>query len=492
VSGRFYLPGRVEALRQALLPASREAGAKCYFVGGLVRDLLLGREPEEADVAVEGDPREVGRLLSQRLSLPLVSLDPEAGVYRIPHPFGLRYLDLSLAEGGSIVKDLLRRDFTVNGIARPAEAGPNFGEADLIDPTGGLRDLKGRLIRMVSEGNLRADPVRLLRGWRLRWLLGFEIEPKTREAMSRLSPLLKGEAGERVRDEFFRVLEMGCASEALFEASSLGLLFSVIPELEPLKEIPPNGYHHLDGLSHSIEAVGKVEEVLRGGLLGPATSKFREELSSPSGHGFSRLSRLKFCALLHDVGKPKTAERDEEGWLHFRGHERVGARMAREIAERLKFTAKDAEAVERVVKAHMRPCQLAMEPQVTERAKVRLFRDLGDLTVEVLVLSYADRLAAMGEELEPEVVRRQTDFLRELCEKFLAWREERGRGRLLTGHDVMRRYGLKPGPLVGEILRRVEEEGFARGIRTREEALKVADEVARSLGVIGEDGGREG
>ncbi|HIE08641.1 MAG TPA: HD domain-containing protein, partial [Armatimonadetes bacterium] len=358
---------------------------------------------------------------------------------------------------------------------------------------GGLRDIEQRTIRMVGRETLKADPIRLLRGWRLRWQLNFEIEPETRASISELAPLLRGEAGERIRDELFKVLEMDCSPEALWEASSLGLLFAVIPELEPLSRIPPDGYHHLDGLSHSIETVRQLGRALQEDALGPATRRMARELREPAGHRFSRLARLRFCALVHDVGKPATAERDEEGYLHFYGHERVGAKMARGIAERLKFTARDAEAVERIVKAHMRPCQLALEPIVTDRAKARLFRNLGDLTIEVLVLSYADRMAARGPELEDWMVERQVGLIRELSERFFAWREMRERRRLITGHDVMARYGLKPGPIVGQILRGVEEEQFSRGISTKEEALKVADKIARSLGVLKNDApsGRE-
>lgn len=484
---RFRPPKRFEELRQTLLWASKAVGVNCYLVGGLLRDLLTGCEAEEADVVVEGNSRKVAEAVAGRISSSVVPLDPKGGGYRIPHPFGLRYLDLVQAEGGSIEHDLLKRDFTVDALALSVEVGPEFGERDLLDPTGGLMDLKQSTVRMVSEENLQADPIRLLRGWRLKWQLKFQFEPETEASISKLAPLLRKEAKERIREELFKVLEMETSPEALREALSLGLLFPIIPELEPLRDVPPDGYHHLDGLSHSLETVSKVKVALSEGALGPVMEKVVEELGKPVGHGSSRLSRLRFCALVHDVGKPQTAERDEEGWLHFYGHERVGAKMVREIAERLRFTTKDAEAVEKIIKAHMRPGQLALQPMVSERAKVRVFRNLGDLTLEVLVLSYADRLAACGPELEGWMVERQLGLIRELCQKFFSWREMKGRERLITGHEVMGRYGLEPGPLVGEILKRVEEEQFSRGLKTKEEAFKVADEIVQRLGALRQD-----
>ncbi len=471
------LPPPLQKLRQTLESLDCK---ECFLVGGAVRDLLLGREFKEADVAVLADAKETAKKFADHLSLPFVPLDEEEGVYRVPHAFGLEYVDFTQAHG-SIESDLLRRDFTVNALALPLTS---ESHRQIVDPSGGLDDLKRRKIRMVSKEGLRDDPIRLLRGWRLSAQLEFDIEPETRKALSELAPLLRGEAGERVREELFKVLELPRSATHLQTALDLGLLFAVLPELAPLKSVPADGYHHLDGLAHSLETVNQLEGIVASDEhLGPSAEKVRQELSQLCGHAHSRLARLKFCALVHDIGKPSCMEEDEEGGYHFYGHERVGAEMAKAIAERLKFTAKDAEAVEAIVKAHMRPGQLAMEKTVTERAKLRLFRQLGELSVEVLVLSLADRYAARGPELEPQLEERQRQLVQELLSRFFDWREMQRRKRLLTGHDIMRRYGLPPGPLVGQILKEIEEAQFSLGLSTKEEALKIADQVARKLGV---------
>ena len=297
--------------RRTFPPASLRAiwpqGA--VLVGGAARDLLRRSAPNDWDWATP-DPRRAAETLAATLGGAVFALDEQRGYFRVTVPAGAgteaRQHDL-VPLPSRLEDDLLRRDFTVNALAL-------HKDGTVTDPSGGQRDLRARRLRMVSEANLRADPLRLLRAARLSVTLGFELEVQTREAVMRLArdPSLPLPAPERVREELHALLLHPQAARGVRLLEELGLLPLYLPELSECRGVSQGGFHHLDVFRHSVEALHQ--------LLG----RFPD---APLA--------LRWAMLLHDIGKPPTRE-EANGQVRYSGHERVGAEMARRRLKQLR------------------------------------------------------------------------------------------------------------------------------------------------------------
>jgi putative nucleotidyltransferase with HDIG domain len=261
-----------------------------------------------------------------------------------------------------------------------------------------------------------------------------------------------------------------------------GVLTFLLPELMPLKEVPAAGYHHLDGFCHTLEAVRQTERVLRGETeddeFNALLSQVRDTFNERFGYRRTGVWVVKFATLLHDIGKPETMTVGDDGSVHFYGHEKVGAEKAEAICQRLRLSRREKGIVVSLVRYHMRPVSLAGARHLTERALRRFWRDLGDLAgIYCVALSAADLMATQGAAMTDEHRQRHYFVLRRLLETHFALQEMRQRPRLVTGHEIMERYGIGPSPLVGRALRLVEEAILDGRVQTKDEAWRLLDEV---------------
>ncbi len=458
-------------LAEALSRVLAAAAGATYLVGGAVRDLLLRRSPRDLDVVVEADAIQLGRRLEQETACKPVVLNERPAVVRLVWHAGAQVLDLLELEG-TLDQDLRRRDCTVNAMALrlvPTDAGL---AGELRDPLSGRDDLHARLLRMTSEHALTEDPVRVLRVFRLAAQLGFEVEDRTRSAIVRHADEVRRAAPERVQEELLLLLEATPCNQALRDCAASGVLLQALPELAPLRGLGENGYHHLDAWAHSLEVVEALDTLLLGEqpLLEPdVLAQAQALLARPYLTGCTNVALLKLAGLLHDVGKPATATQDERG-LHFYRHDVLGAQVAEDIAARLRFSREAQRALALLVREHLRPGFLADLPASSERAVNRFFRRLGDQAVAALLLALADRLAARGPAATEEWLLRQARTVNTLAREYFRRAQQPASEPLLNGHDLMARYDLQPGRLVGKalaLLRRAQQEGQ---LRTRAEA----------------------
>jgi len=442
-----------------------------YVTGGAVRDILRGERVGDLDLTVvDLSPREVAEEAARRLSWALVPLHEEFGVFRVAR--GSFSLDISgLRPGAMNIEDDLRlRDFSFNALAVPLskalERSPS--EWPLLDPYQGLRDLKAGLIRAISRRNLIDDPLRILRAYRF-YALGFgEIEAETRRWLSAERDRLLGVARERIIYELILILKSERTGETFLLMAEDEVLFVIFPELAEARGVPQPSFHHLDVLGHSLLALSRAEEVLRApGKFFGDPEPFEELLSDPE-----RRIAVKLAALFHDLGKPKTfAVRDR---ITFYEHEKVGARIFLEMAERLRFKKDLAKRVAHLIRNHMWPFHLLAEKEkgrLTARAKRRLLRDVPEYP-DLFVVAMADGLAARGPDKDPDEEEKLAEFFRELHEFYRETLRKVERKRLVTGRDLIEIFGLAPGPIFRKLLEAVEEAQVEGRVKTREEALE--------------------
>jgi tRNA nucleotidyltransferase/poly(A) polymerase len=371
----------------------------------------------------------------------------------------------------------------------------------LIDPTGGLGDLRAALVRAVGPGSLDDDPLRMLRAVRVAAELGMRLEAKTSAWIIQRASTLSQPAPERVRDELVRILAAPELASHLHMLDELDLLEVVAPEVGPLKEQAQSPPHRFDTWWHTllvVEAAAATVEVLAGGqprldYVDAASSVWEDvarrlgRFAQPvAGHlavrlagGRSQAVLFLWSAFCHDWGKPLTCTEGEEGHLHFYGHERVGAEMAAERMEKLRFSRAEKGRVQKVVQGHLRPAHLSrVEGTVSRRAVYRYYRALESTGVEVALLSIADHLSTWGPNLEADRWRRRLEVVGQLLDHYFERQEEViAPSLLVTGRDLMEVLGIDEGPEVGRLLEGVREAQAAGEIVTREEALVLAERM---------------
>jgi putative nucleotidyltransferase with HDIG domain len=379
-------------------------------------------------------------------------------------------VDVTPIRGGSIEADLALRDFTVNAMARP------LGEpATLLDPHGGEADLAARRLRAVTDRSFEDDPLRVLRLARFTSELGLAADPGTVSLAQRAAARIGAVAAERCFYELRRLIGSDDPLTGIRLAEHVGLLPELLPELDTLRGVEQNPYHHLDVWGHTLEVLERVVEIE--GDLEPVFGELAEpvgaELRRPLADELTRGEALRLGALLHDAGKPATRAVTAEGRVLFWGHDGVGAGVARDALRRLHASTALAEYVAALAQHHLRLGFLVHERPLTRRHVYRYMRACEPVELEVTVLSAADRLATRGERTRDEAVEAHLQLARELAAEALAWRAHPP-SPPLRGDELIDALGIEPGPEVGRLLEVVEEAAFAGEASSREEALAVA------------------
>lgn len=399
-----------------------------YMVGGTVRDVLLHRgQSADADLATDARPDEIKRLVAPTRPNAIVLVGERFGTVRLHYDTNIVEITTFRTErynpesrkpevcfGDSLEEDLLRRDFTINAMARDPLNG------HIIDLFGGRQDLENRIIRAVSsepDKRFDEDPLRLLRAVRFASQLDFHIEPETRRSIVRQSAKLQKISRERIRDEMNKLLLSSYPSKGLNLLVELGLMEWIVPEVLELRGVSqqqtPRAPATKDVYAHVLRVV---------------------ERSSPR-------QTTRWGALLHDIAKPRT-KTVEDGKVHFLGHEDVGAYMARDILRRLHCDREFIENVSKLVRLHMRAN--AYTAEWTDGAVRRLMLDSGDTLPDLLDLSQADITSYRADKVARAAARVQ-----ELAERCQRLKEEAERVPLkspLDGNELMGMFERGPGP----------------------------------------------
>jgi poly(A) polymerase len=458
-----------------------EEGIPAYLVGGFVRDILLGRDTADIDIAVAADALSTADKVAVALDGKYIPLDEENGVARVVLPDGKWQIDFT-ALHGDIEQDLAHRDFTIDAMA--IELDNDFEVAlnaeKFIDPLNGREDLRRGVVRAVSETVFGDDAARLIRAVRIAAELGFNIDSETARLIKRDSPFISDVAGERVREELLRLLVLPGAGQRLAYMDELGLLTALIPELNPARGVSQPRVHVWDVFDHSIQTVAAVEFVLREGTLEyagedvlamvPWSAELSRHFDREISSGSTGRSLLKLAALLHDIAKPQTKTMDD-GRARFLGHQQEGAATAAAVMERLRFSNREIKLVELLIKYHLRPTQMSHEGIPTRRAIYRYFRDTGEAGIDLLFLCLADHLATRGPSLDLHEWQEHTQMTGYVLDKRFEEESLSAPPRLIDGHDIMKVFGLNPGPVIGELLEALRETQAAGEVTDRKQAL---------------------
>ncbi len=439
---KIAVPEEVAKTAKALA----EAGFEAYLVGGCVRDMLADREPKDWDLATDAKPPEIQRVFPDTVyendfgtvGVKTESEDPklrvvEVTTYRIEgkytdkrHPDEVRFAT-------TIGEDLARRDFTVNALAMGLAG-------DVIDPYGGRRDLKEKIIRAVGDPEARfgEDALRLMRAVRFAVDLGFEIELNTRRAIEKLAGGLESVAKERIQGELSKILMAPDAARGVMLLEELDLLRYVLPELREGLGVGQNLHHIYSVFEHNIRA-----------------------LDYTARQGYSL--EVRMAALLHDVGKPRSKAGDGVKSTFYQ-HEYIGARMALRALDRLRYPKDFVEAVAHLVRSHMFYYNVG---DVSERGVRRFLARVGPETVpDLLKVREADRIGSGVPKAVPYKARHLMFMIEKVKNDPISPKMLK-----VTGDDVMAALALPQSPRVGWILAALLEEVLDDPAKNDREAL---------------------
>ncbi len=450
-----------------------------YLVGGSLRDLLLKRKVHDWDIVVEGDARAVSSSFAHRTNSHFVPLDEEYKIYRVIPKEGDFYIDFAQSRGG-ILEDLSLRDFTINAIA------VSLRDGRILDPTGGVEDLFAGVIRVCRRRSLIDDPLRILRAYRLKAQLYFTLDPLTREWIPVLAEGLKQVSFERIRDEIYKILETDRATSIMKSMFEDGVLSIILPEFVPMVGLRQNRFHKYDVFDHSFCTLEEFENIKNERFceFGFFSHKIEEYLREEIVSGRSRLPTVKFAILLHDVGKP-SARRVEKGGIYYIGHHTIGGKIWRSIGRRFKLSRKEINLGQKMIEHHLDPIFISMESNLENRRRkmYRFFRDAKEVSIAILLLSWADVEAGQGEALTQEMIRTHHDLTKEMVKMYFSKDKLAFPPKYVDGRDVKRILHIPNGKDVGDVLERLREEIALGLISSPQEALNRIEEIGQELGV---------
>jgi putative nucleotidyltransferase with HDIG domain len=454
------------------------AGASAWLVGGAIRDRELGRSTADLDVVVEGDPARAAAAVARAAGrAACFALSEEFGAWRVAARDSSWQVDVEPLRGGSLEADLALRDFTVNAIAEPIAGGAP------IDPLGGLADLRARRLRMVAPSAFAEDPLRVLRLARVAVELELEPEAETLRCAAAHAAGLHRCSPERVFMELRRIIAAPRAPRGLALMSELGATAVVLPELEALRGVEQNRFHHSDVYGHTIEVLEWTVALTSAttsdplnpdSVLGPHRAELAALLAEPLADEMTRGDALRWGALMHDAAKPLTREVRADGRVTFIGHDERGAKLAREVLSRLRSSERLRAHVAALVRWHLRLGFLVHEPQPLARRTVfGYLSTCSPVEVDVTLLSIGDRLATRGDRAQ-ESIDAHLAVAGGLLTDALRWRADGPPVPLLRGDELAEALGIRTGPRVGELLAELSEARYAGEVSTREQALAFA------------------
>lgn len=469
-----------------------------YLVGGAVRDMMLNRLSHDLDFALPSSGISIARRVANALQAAFMVLDDQRGTGRVivTEPEGARtFLDFATYRGNSLEEDLRARDFTINAIAYDVRANA------IIDPLNGASDLRAKVIRACSRTSITDDPVRILRAVRQAAAFEFKIELETRKSMKQAVDLLPNVSPERNRDELFKILEGPKPDAAMRALEMLGVFPHLLPELSAMKGVQQSPLHMYDVWEHTMKVLGHLEIILAAlstdrssqiandpfmDLLTRQVGRFREKFAEHFAESLntdrSARAALFFAALYHDVEKPATKTVDGSGHIRFLEHDVKGAEVASRRGQALNLSNDEIKRIEKIVKNHMRfhffTNRMEGEQATPSRKAIyRFFRDAGEAGIDLVLLGLADLRGTQGPKLTQETWTAALNIAHILLENFFEKPEETiAPPRLLNGNDLMSKFNLEPGRVVGQLLEAIREGQAIGKIITREDAISFASE----------------
>ncbi len=489
-----------------------------YYVGGCLLDSFLGKYSGDIDLALpRAEVKTVAKTLALALKASAFEMDPEFCVWRLTTKDGLQ-IDLSALDSDDILKDLPRRDFTINALALPVSSKPTLKikeengkikillskikEEDLIDLNDGKQAIENKKIIANGPKVFEEDPLRLFRAFRIAAERGFEIDEDTLALIKANASKANKPSGERIQEELKRLMRAPNTAHYLKVMEDLGLFKKLLPKLADQKTCAECYYGEGGVWKHTLLVVDRIEFLLDNlELCFPDFAKDLEQFCKDK-------ALYKMAAFLHDISKPETAKM-KDGRLRFFYHEQQGARRAEYFLKDLRYSSLERKLICKMISSHLRPSNLASNEIVTNRGVYKFFKELGPAGIPLLFLCWADYTSYVSMESLKTMLPKAQDpvmtieegknlgaegktlrHLQMLNLLFTKFFKENQKiilpEKLLDGKDIMRELKLPSGRIIGKILEHLAELQVEGKFTNRAEALAYLTEHKKELRSLGD------
>jgi poly(A) polymerase len=466
-----------------ILSLSRIAKSKSinlWLVGGYLRDIYLKRKKDlvDFDFCVEKNTLSLVKEFSREVKSKYIILDAVEESFRVIVKSKKKnyQFDFSKMRGASLKEDLNLRDFTINTLAVDV-CDRKF---KLIDMCGAKKDLDKGLIRVPSERVIKDDPLRILRGFVFSAILNFRIEKNTLFYFSRYKNNIKQVSSERIVEELYKLFSAKHSYKTIKLMDPLSILDCIIPGIKQMRGIIQGDYHHLGVWDHSIETLRQFERLYENTLVFDAD--IDKHLKEEVAYGRSRLQIIKFACILHDIGKPRAKKKLKKKTIFYE-HEKIGRDLVSKLADKLRLSHKEKDLLKKLVFWHLRPGYLADQITPTKRAVYHFFRDTQEEGIAVIVLSLSDWRATRGPLTSFKKRRRHEKIMLALLKEYIAHQKEKPLKKIIDGNDIMKRFKIESGPVVGLILKKIHEEQSLGHITNKTQAFAISRQIIRTKGV---------
>lgn len=455
-----------------------------YLVGGAVRSYILGNDINNIDIVVQDDGIRLAKKFVENRRGTFVPISEEYGIGRTiiknNENDKKTIIDFCTIKGRDIYEDLSNRDFTMNAMAiKINKREVNFNE--IIDPFNGIDDIKKGIIRETNDKVFENDPIRMLRAVRFMAQFGFDMTDTSYELINKNSERIKEVSGQRISDELFKILGFKRAHYYFnLMDKQLNILNKIFPEIEPMKEVGKCKYHVVDAWTHSLHTMRVIEKIIyaNGYFEKHLRKAYEQHTAEVYSNGHTRIQLIKLAALFHDIGKPGARWVDETGRVRFRGHEIVGEEIMANVSDRLKLSNREKKFLCKIVKEHMWPLTLYKTNDVSGKALYDLFKNFGDITLDIILIGLADIISTrqlLNPDEEMGMYKVHAEYL---ANNYLTrFKRLQDISDTINGKDILENFNIEDKRVIGEILDSVKRAIFFGQIPLeRDRILKYIEE----------------
>ncbi|MCR5260758.1 MAG: HD domain-containing protein [Candidatus Gastranaerophilales bacterium] len=443
----------------------------CYLVGGYLRDLLCGQSSCDRDLIVKTDIAEsLARKIADKTDSHFVVLDEQNRIYRVVMSDKTNYFDISAMLEDDFEKDIKRRDLTINALAF------DLNKSELVDLYNGLSDFQNGILQTPDIKNFSDDPLRMLRAYRFCAKYNFAVSNEIENFIKHNKSLIGKIAKERINTELMKLFEGRYSDIALKKADNTGLLSEILPVVDEIRKIPPNTHHHLNLLEHSIETVRQIQRNYEN-----SEEKVQKLLQNTELGTYPRIAFLKLAGFMHDIGKPETWTIEEETGRHrFIMHDEVGSKKAVPILQNLKFSKKQINYIQKMIKFHIYPSSLVWSEEVGSKARLKFYRKTYPYFADLITLAQSDRLSAMGHKVTVDMIVKNLSDLSVLLEECLNFDEAEADPKpLLDGKEIMKITKLPQSKELGDFVKSLYSAQLEGNVKTKEDAVKFIENMLK-------------
>lgn len=472
----------MEAILSVLEEISKKENIKIYIVGQYISNELLGKFSEEIEVLIEKRFDNTINILMNNIDFNCYTKEEKERTLILSNKDKKTTIKISQLEGTSLKEDLENRTITIDSMAIMIDDYNNVDIDNIIDPFDGVRDVQSKRITHNFQKMVIDDLSVILKAVRLMSQYDFDLDEDFERIIIKSKENFKLDLNQGVTEELFRILKLKNTHYSLrYLHNKLNILDLIFPEILPMSEVGECKYHVVNVLEHSFYTLEVLESVIysNGYFEDHIRKVFERHSQKEVVFGHNKLEILKLGAFFHDIGKPYAMKIDENGRTRFRGHEITGAETIKDIAQRLNLSIKERDLLYKIVSKHMIPLVLYKKNDVSGKALYKLFKELKDETLDILLIALADIIATRKLLNPSEEMGKFKIHVEYMANNYLTrFKEIEDISGIITGMDIMKSFDFDEEIMIEDVIEEVKKAIYNGKIsRSKEAALEYIEKI---------------